>query len=371
MRENNLSLDELERFDSKSPKTRNERRFLCPMCGVNKSHDAAHRSLVVNQQTGTFFCHRCQAKGKLREFWEERPKMSKQSRTRLKLISHFSTDETSVCRTLKDEKKKENPVEKMAQYQTELVHSPAEIYLSNRGILPAVAQTAGCGYADNWEHWEKKEEKWILQGTDRRVVFPVTSREGTLVAIHTRAIDESCFNSSKITRGDKSDGVFRTRQDLFKAKPLAICEAPIDALALEMCGIPALALIGTNGPDWLALECSFTQVLIATDADDAGDKAAFQLKQNLVSRGAKTFRLRPRGAKDWSEVLENMGAEKLSEFLRPFSENISDESRLIEAVKLFETGREEAAEFVAELIRDINLKSNFLYELFKRKQRAA
>ncbi|NJM52444.1 MAG: hypothetical protein HC846_03035 [Blastocatellia bacterium] len=62
-------------------------------------------------------------------------------------------------------------LEKMRMYQNEFLHSPAEIYLLNRGISTDIAINAGCGYAENWEHWEKKSDKWQLQGSDRRVVF--------------------------------------------------------------------------------------------------------------------------------------------------------------------------------------------------------
>lgn len=353
MNEQYLSLSELENFDGRSPSRGKERRFCCPRCGFSKPKDAPHRSLAVNTETGAFYCHRCETKGRLKEFWEEKPKVSKSKRARMKLMSHFSISETNF-QTLKPEKVSEkeesaadNLAEKMLEYQKNFVHSPGEMYLSGRGILTAIAVASGCGFAEKWEHWERENEKWKKKGTDRRVIFPVINREEKIVALHTRTIDEECLNSSKITRGNKSDGVFMTRKNIFASKIIAVCEAPIDALALEMCGIPSVAMIGTTAPDWLGLKLSFKNVLIATDADQAGDKAAFNLQRDLMSRGAKIYRLRPRNFKDWSEVLEKLGAEKMSEFLLPFAENLSDEMRFSEAVRLYESGRTEAFEFVA------------------------
>lgn len=349
MHEEFLSLSELENFDSRSSARGKERRFCCPRCGAAKPKDAAHRSLAVNTENGAFFCHRCQSKGRLKEFWEDRPQIPKKARTRQKLISHFSleTVDYKQQKSANEVEKEENPTDKMVEFQKNFSGSLAESYLLKRGISSELAIQTGCGYAPKWEHWEKDGEKWKLKGTDKRVIFPVYNRAEKLVALHTRAIDGKHINSSKITRGNKSDGVFATRKDIFDSRIVAICEAPIDALALEMCGIPAVALIGTSAPDWLGLKFSFKQVLIATDADLAGDKAAFNLQNQLLSRGAKIYRLRPRTAKDWAEVLEKIGVEKLSEFLRPFAENLSNEQRFCEAVKLYESGRTEAYQFVA------------------------
>nr|HQU85982.1 toprim domain-containing protein [Pyrinomonadaceae bacterium] len=341
MLEEFLSLSELENFDSRSSMRGKERRFCCPRCGSAKPKDAAHRSLTVNTENGAFYCHRCQTKGRLREFWEERPQIPKKARARQKLISHFSIETVDYKKekTADEAVKEENLAEKMLEFQKNFAGSAAEKYLESRGISAEIAIQSGCGFAPKWEHWEKDSEKWKLKGSDERVIFPVYDRQEKLVAMHSRAIGENHFNSSKITKGNKSEGIFATRKDIFSAKIAAICEAPIDALALEMCGIPAVAMIGTSVPDWLALKFSFKQVLIATDADLAGDKAAFNLQNRLASRGAKFYRLRPRTAKDWAEVLENIGAEKLTEFLLPFAENLSDERRFCEAVKLYETGR--------------------------------
>lgn len=360
-----LSLSELESFDSRSPQRGRERRFLCPVCGQHKPRDAAHRSLAVNTENGSFICHRCQTKGRLKEFWEARPPMAKKQKTRLKLMSHFALRESEFVPEEKKQEpaKTENLAEKMKKYRAEFLHSPAEIYLAGRGIPTDAAIRAGCGYAGAWEHWEKSGEKWILKGTDRRVVFPVFDREGNLAAMHGRAIDGNHLNSAKLTRGDKSLGLFYSQAEALDGKIAAICEGACDALALAACGIPAVSMTGTTPPDWFYKKMAFRRVLIATDADEAGDKAAAKLRIELSARGAKVIRLRPKSGKDWGEVLEAVGAENLSRYLAAFKKDLSDEARMAEAVRLFDADRREAALFAAEMIGDANLRETVLYQM--------
>jgi DNA primase len=94
-----------------------------------------------------------------------------------------------------------------------------------------------------------------------------------------------------------------------------ICEAPIDALSLELAGFPAIAVIGTSWPDWLPRHCAFHKVGIAFDADEAGDTADGKVTAELATWGARAVRLRPVAGKDWNETLINCGADKLATLL--------------------------------------------------------
>lgn len=366
-----LSLTELEMFDAKSPNHSKERRFACPLCGQNKPLDAAHRSLVVNTENGSFICHRCQSKGRLREFWDTRPITPKKERSKMKMMSQFSIKDSDE--TKKDGKlmKQESLSEKMEKYQQQFQDSPGEKYLLNRGISAEIANKACCGYAEKWEHWEKKDEKWLLLGTDRRVVFPIYNSSGSIIAMHGRAIDENYHASSKITRGDKSQGLFLSDAFVLEKSVIAICEGAIDAMALALCGIPAVAMTGTTPADWFYRKMGFRNVLLATDADEAGDKSAYKIKLELQLRGTKTFRLRPKGSKDWGEVLEKIGEEALRKYLRVFQADLSDQERFEEINVLFSMGRIEAAEFAAGLITEPNLRENLLYQIRFNEQKAA
>lgn len=105
-----------------------------------------------------------------------------------------------------------------------------------------------------------------------------------------------------------------------KGSPVIITEAPIDALAA--CGFPSLALCGKSGwPSWLPVKCAFKNVVIAFDADDAGEEGAAKLAPVLESLGAKVRRLVPEDrpedekVKDWNQMLEGWGRERLDEWL--------------------------------------------------------
>jgi DNA primase len=304
-------------------------------------------------------------KGRLREFWETRPITSKKQKTKFKLMSHFSLDDspTRDSSRLVNSVKTANLSKKMEFYQEEFNHSPAEIYLANRGICALTAAAAGCGYAQNWKHWEKIGERWSLEGTDRRVVFPIYDQNEHLVALHGRAVDEKFYGSAKITRGDKSGGLFLSDAKVLEQKVIAICEGAIDALTLGMCGIPSVAMTGTTPPQWLYKKMGFRRVLIATDADEAGDRAAMRLKSELAARGAKILRLRPQYKKDWGEVLETNGIAEMGNLLKGFQADLSDEERFEESLKIAYSGRKEAAEFTAELIECPRLRTSLLYRL--------
>ncbi len=198
-------------------------------------------------------------------------------------------------------------------------------------------------------------------------MFPICDQNGELAAIHGRAIDNEFFNSPKITKGDKSLGVFAANSNFINAKIVAVCEGQIDALALSSCGVEAVAMTGTSAPDWLLKKLAFKAVLIATDADEAGDKAALKLQHELHSRGAKTFRLRPREAKDWAEVLEKKGVAKLKRFFEPFADDADDETITNCAWRFHQEDRTEAAVFLTNLIQNGEVRE-YLRERIRRSQ---
>src|SRR5262249_17940579 len=104
------------------------------------------------------------------------------------------------------------------------------------------------------------------------------------------------------TAGPTAQGAF-TSDGRLDHELLVLVEAPIDALSVATCGLPAAATLGCHLPDWLRWECAFRRASIGTDADAAGEAAAATWEAALRSAGATTTRLRPEGAKDWNEAL--------------------------------------------------------------------
>jgi len=167
-----------------------------------------------------------------------------------------------------------------------------ERYLAKRGIPLAVAARAVVRYSCDF------------YGRPA-VLFPVVDRVGKTVAVQGRYIDGR--DDPKVrTAGQKTLGVFAAVNAVNGA--LAICEAPIDALSLAACGLPAIAVLGTTWPQWLPVVMAFRRVFLATDADRAGDEAAAALIAQLSSLGARCERLRSE-SKDWNEELLAMGKD--------------------------------------------------------------
>jgi 5S rRNA maturation endonuclease (ribonuclease M5) len=221
-------------------------------------------------------------------------------------------------------------------------------YLESRGVPDVVASQAGVRFSSEW------------YGRPA-VLFPVRDRAGNLIAVCGRFTDGRTDPKTQ-SAGPKGQGVFATPGAL-SADVIAVVEGPMDALALWLCGVASVALIGTSWPEWLPQALAFKNVLIATDADDAGNTAANKMKVELEARGAKTFRLRPRIGKDWNESLQLLGAETLRAHLAPFSETADDEMRVNAAWEFDKNGRQGLSGFVASLIKDGMTRETLLMRL--------
>jgi phage/plasmid primase-like uncharacterized protein len=320
-----LSLADLESYDPHARRHGDEWRLLCPKCGDGKPRDKEHRSFALNKQTGAYFCHRCKEKGLLRDNWTKQAFTPRKARTARAIARAFSVepipnyastpDAASESDRAKAQIKLERLQSKMKAWQAAFTDSPAQDYLQSRGIDPATAKAFGCGYSMAWKHWEKdKTGDWHLRGTDRRVVYPVTNSDGNVIAFHGWAIDEEFLDSPKISKGDKSLGLFQTLNAL-ENETIAICEGPVDAMALYQCGMNAAALIGTSAGDWLPSAVAFRKVFVATDNDDSGNEAAATLISDFCSRGARAVRLCPEDCNDWGEYLEKHGIDALRNLL--------------------------------------------------------
>lgn len=285
LRAPSLSLAELEAFDPAAPAGRGqERRFACPMppC-AGHPRDAAHRALSLNVESGKWICHRCGGAGVLPE---RRVYLTPRQRAVNRARRAFSLRPAPAPARPADTSWTRHLAGAVA-----LPATPAEAYLSRRGIpvdparrdvLFAPGFYGGCA-----------------------AVFALRNREGKTVAVHGRFLNDN-RRPNKQTAGPKSLGVFATAGAL-AADMLAIVEAPIDALSLAAVGLPAVALVGTVAPDWLASAVAFKRILIAVDADVAGDAAALKLSVELSRFGAKPERLRPASGKDWNDALQAVG----------------------------------------------------------------
>lgn len=295
-----LTKQELEQFDPQGGRGGGaERDWLCPLCGEGKPQDKRHRSLSANLDTGAWRCHRCGESGLLKEFWtdlDEAPK-DKNTRARANLRRRFEVRSSSPAAVPSSDWRRRLP------QLIPLLGTPGADYLLSRGIPLDLAHAAGVRYAPRWEHWAKEGERWELEGVSRRVVVSLRDRSGGLMAIQGRAIADDEFGCRMMSRGNVKEGVFITPGAL-DGELLVIAEAPIDALSLFVCGLPAVGTTGINAlPDWLVKHGVRKRVLVATDADPEGDRAAGEWAERF-GWARQVERLQPAGAKDWNEMLQ-------------------------------------------------------------------
>lgn len=294
-----FSLADLEALDDGATRAGNERRFLCPLCGDGKRRDAAHRCFCANVETGAWNCKRCKATGKLTDNWRERPKLKP-----LDLARH----KRRQLSTLPDETPQAAP--ESANDWREQLHgaqaidgTQSETYLRGRGVSIEAAKAAGVMFASNF--YGKPA-----------AIFPICDRHGAQTGASGRYMSTHVAPKTRIA-GTKRNGVFATPHafDGKSGAPIIVTEAPIDALSLATAGYPAVALCGTSGPAWMHLACGLRRVLLAFDADEAGDNAAAALAAFLAPYGARCERLRPHKGKDWNEVLQSDDAHVLADWL--------------------------------------------------------
>jgi hypothetical protein len=281
-----LSLAKLQQFDHRGGSEQgHEKRFCCPECGHDKPLDADHRSLSANDQTGAYFCHRCEAKGVLREFLSEPTA----------IIPARSFPAPKPPQTENKAQSDNKWREHFAKVKP--IAGAGAAYLESRGIPADVAAAAGVRFGTWWTRNDVTEKPEQFQA----VIFPIQDAEGRLVAAQARAIT----GDLKRTRGERKTGIFEATPGALEAPRLALCEAPIDALALAAVGLPAIAFCGADWPEWLPEYLAGREVIIATDADDAGDK--------IAAGWPASKRLRPRGGKDWAEVAQKHGLDSVVE----------------------------------------------------------
>lgn len=313
-----LTLAELEGRDAGAKAGGTERRFLCPFPACASHQIAAkHRTLAVNTQTGAWHCHRCHEKGLLREWYtrqaeaQARPFVSARDRGRARLRSLLNVPpppplpDASRPDVLKDPDLRKALTELLAGVKP-LAGTPGAAYLDGRGLPVDFCTAAGVRFHQNY------------LGRPA-VVFSLRNGAGRVVALHGRFTDGRNDPKSK-SRFPMHSAVFAT-PGAWKGEPwqgrAVITEAPIDALTLAFCGVPALALCGTaGGKELLKFRLSLGQAVAAFDADEAGQKAGGALSALLLPVGCQVFRLLPpAGTKDWNEALLLLGRDTLRDYL--------------------------------------------------------
>ncbi len=292
-----LSLQEIQSYDPRGGHgPGSEKRYSCPLCHGSRRMDIEHRSLAVNVSSGTYFCHRCQTAGKLREHCASAS------------TSTFAPRQLpSPAPSYKHQAEPQGLTDKQRQRVERapvVTATKGATYIERRGIPADFGAAANVRFGQWWKRNEETEQAEAFDA----VIFPIHDQVGKLVAAQARSIE----GDTKRTCGNKSEGVFLSNPNVLTAQRVAIVEAPLDALTLAAAGIPAIAICGLSWPAWLPDALAGREVIIGFDADEPGDSASAKLSDELSGRAVIT-RIRPVGGKDWSEIAERHSLDSVAE----------------------------------------------------------
>lgn len=255
-------------------------RAYCPIHGSDHQ-----RSLEVDMDTGRFGCHACGCWGYLdwarEEFRRERG-LERETAPRSRPASSQRPPVRRPPPPPPVEPVRDDLPGLMERFREALPGSWGERYLEYRGIPVEVALEYGVGYALPGE-WPGRGWK------GGRLVFPHTDPDGRIVNLYGRAVAKGEVPKKlkhDHLRGNK--GYWNTAALREGSGPLYVCEAALDALALIACGIPdgrAVAIFGTHGWRWEWLPEDVRRIVVATDADDGGQKTRREVGDGARLRG--------------------------------------------------------------------------------------
>lgn len=176
-------------------------------------------------------------------------------------------------------------------------------YAKKRGITPEQIERWSIGYAVEGR----------LEG---RLVFPIRTRHGRLAGYTARTMvnhEERYKEPDLYERANR--GVMWGEQFWVPKRPVIVVEGALKALAVERVR-PDINLAVTSGSSVAATIAfklaSFTDVIINTDQDDAGDRLANEIAFSLNRQQVWNHRLRFEGKKDADRMDPNELLERIN-----------------------------------------------------------
>ena len=163
-----------------------------------------------------------------------------------------------------------------------------------------------------------KNENNIYDNFRNRVMFPIIDVKGNVIAFGGRVMDDSkpkYLNTSDTMVYKKSQGVFALNLAKKSGKDsLILCEGYMDVIAMHQAGFTnTVAGLGTALTSEQAhlLSRYASEIMIAYDADEAGQKAAARALTIFKGTPLKIKVLHLSGGKDPDEIIKNYGIEKM------------------------------------------------------------
>lgn len=164
----------------------------------------------------------------------------------------------------------------------------------------------------------QKNESNVYDNFRNRVMFPIIDVKGNVIAFGGRVMDDSkpkYLNTSDTMVYKKSQGVFALNLAKKSGKDsLILCEGYMDVIAMHQAGFTnTVAGLGTALTSEQAhlLSRYASEIMIAYDADEAGQKAAARALTIFKNTPLKIKVLHLSGGKDPDEIIKNYGIEKM------------------------------------------------------------
>ncbi len=242
-------------------------------------------------------------------------------------------------------------------------------YITDRGLTKKTVTRFGIGYApDSWDslirHLKKKgyseaemAAASVAVRTQRgnfidffrnRLIFPIIDIRGNVVAFGGRRLSSEdkgpkylnspetpVFSKNRILyalnyakSSQFSDETAKSGGDRF----FILCEGYMDVIALHQAGFDnAVAPLGTALTDNQVRIMSkyVPSIIIATDSDEAGQKAAKRAFSLIDAAGLSTKILKIQGAKDPDEFIKKYGSKR---FLQLLTQSVSALENELEAI---------------------------------------
>lgn len=219
---------------------------------------------------------------------------------------------------------------------------PALKYILDRGLTLETVKKFKLGYAPSERTWlknfllKKNFSKEFLEKSglfsknypdiaffSNRLMFPIFNRQGQIVALGGRQLDNNPNSPKYLNSGDliqykKGETLYAfnfAKKAIKENKKVIFCEGYMDCIAYHQCGIEfAVAPLGTAlTEDQIKIIRPFVdEVLLSFDADGAGQKATLRAILMLRKAGITTRVIRIEGGKDPAELMQNFGREILT-----------------------------------------------------------
>ncbi len=245
----------------------------------------------------------------------------------------------------------------------------AMAYITERGLTKKTITRFGIGYApDSWDslirHLRKKgytdaemAAASVATRTQRgnfidffrnRLIFPIIDIRGNVVAFGGRRLSQEdkgpkYLNSPETPVFSKNRILYAlnyAKSSLFadeaakagKDRFFILCEGYMDVIALHQAGFDnAVAPLGTALTDNQVRIMSkyVPSIIIATDSDEAGQKAARRAFSLIDAAGLSTRILKIQGAKDPDEYIKKFGSTRFSQLI---SQSVSAVENELDAI---------------------------------------